>query len=106
MALDALDDPEQTFFIAELSDLAIGFVRIYYDEKSFGLACEVETLVVDDAFRGRGVGETLMEHVETEAREAGARAVRVNVLHVNDGGLRFYEKHGYRPVAVRLGKDL
>ena len=106
MVLDALDDPAQKFFVAEESGRPAAFARVYFEEKSFGMACEVETLVVDEDRRGGGMGDRLLLHLEKEAKKAGARAMRVNVLSVNDEGRRFYEGRGYAMVAARYGKDL
>lgn len=101
-----MDDSEQHFYVAERDASPIGFVRLFYEEKAFGLACEVETLVVDDSSRGAGIGDELIRHAEAMARESGAKAMRVNVFSVNEDGRRFYEERGYQMVAARYGKTL
>jgi GNAT superfamily N-acetyltransferase len=105
-ARQGLDDPDVRFYLALRGRDAVGFVRLFFEERSWGRSCEVETLVVDAGARGRGVGSQLMRRAEEVAREEGALGMRVNVLHTNVDGRRFYEQDGYRPLAVRYAKPL
>ncbi len=105
-AEEGLHDPKNRFYIAMRGSDIVGFVKLFFEEKSWGLACEVESLVVDEQARGRGVGSDLMRRAEEIARAEGALGMRVNVLHTNTDGRRFYEQDGYRPLAVRYAKPL
>jgi ribosomal protein S18 acetylase RimI-like enzyme len=102
----ALDDPSKRFYVAARGGAVLGFVKLLFEQKSWGLSCEVETLVVDEEAREQGIGSRLMERAEEVARQQGAVAMRVNVLKSNADGRRFYERDGYRPIAVRYGKPL
>ncbi len=106
MVLKDFDDPDVHFVVAHDKERLVAFARFYYEEKSIGIACEVETLVVDEEVRGQNVGNTLLAHVEELARSQLAAGMRVNVLHVNSQGRRFYEGLGYNPVAIRYAKKL
>ncbi|MFG6373402.1 MAG: GNAT family N-acetyltransferase [Oscillospiraceae bacterium] len=64
--------------------------------ESVGDTVEVEFLFVDESCRGRGLGQTLLEHVEAEARKQGMRRVLLNTYSFQAPG--FYEKMGYRAV--------
>ncbi len=55
---------------------------------------EVEFLIVDDAYRGRGLGTELLSLAEAQARADGLRRVLVNTYSFQ--APRFYEKLGYR----------
>jgi ribosomal protein S18 acetylase RimI-like enzyme len=101
-----LDDPEKRIYVAERGPQIVGFVKLFFEEKSWGRACEVETLVVDEGARDQGIGHDLMRRAEEVARHEGALAMRVNVLSVNAEGRRFYERSDYRTIAVRYGKPL
>jgi ribosomal protein S18 acetylase RimI-like enzyme len=101
-----LEDESKRVYVAARGPEVIGFVKLFFEQKSWGLACEVETLVVDEASRDRGIGHALMRHVEQVARDEGALGMRVNVLHVNKEGRRFYERDRYHTVAIRYGKPL
>lgn len=95
----------RTYVALRGSDV-VGLVRFSFESKTWGLACEVESLVVDEAMRDQGIGRDLMRRAEEVARAEGALGMRVNVLHVNSEGRHFYERDGYRVVAVRYGKAL
>lgn len=101
-----LTDPNKRIYIAEQGPQVVGSAVVYFEEKPWGTACEVETLVVDEETRDQGVGTSLMNRIEEVARAEGALAMRVNVLHSNKQGRRFYERDGYRTIAVRYGKPL
>lgn len=103
---DALRNEDLRFYVAERHGAVVGFLKLFFEEKSWGRSCEVETLVVDENLRAQGVGTALMERAEEVGRERGATAMRVNVLLSNADGRRFYERDGYRPIAVRYGKPL
>ena len=100
-----LRDDSVRFYVAEQMGV-VGFVKLFFEEKSWGLVCEVETLVVDEQARAQGTGTELMRYAEQIARDEGAIAMRVNVLRHNAEGRSFYERDGYRPIAVRYGKTL
>lgn len=66
----------------------------------------MDTIVVAEHWRSRGVGERLVEVAETLARDAGAKGIRANVLARNVMGQGFYKRMGYEEIAVRFGKSL
>ena len=84
----------------------VGFVGLAYEDKPWGLSCEVKTLVVDEDRRGRGLGTALMRAAETEAHSSGARGLRVDVLQMNGPARSFYEGLGYEMFAARYGKPV
>ncbi len=106
MVAKDFDDPEVHFMVAEADDRVLAFARFFFEEKSFGIACELETLVVDEEARGREIGITMITRIEERALSEGATGMRVNVLEVNSDARRFYERLGYEPVAVRYAKKL
>ena len=48
----------------------VGFVGLAYEDKPWGLSCEVKTLVVDEDRRGRGLGTALMRAAERKLTAA------------------------------------
>ena len=72
-------------------------LRIDGDGAHFGL------LATDVKLQGGGIASTLIEHVESLAREAGCRVMRIDV--VKEGGrVPFYERRGYRVVRETPGQ--
>ena len=52
-----------------------------------------ESLFVDEAYRGRGLGKQLLLHVEDEARRKGMKMVLLNTYSFQAPG--FYRAMGY-----------
>lgn len=56
----------------------------------------VSTLFVEESFRGQGIGRKLMLELETQAREQGAKMIRLDTFDWQ--GKVFYQKLGYKEV--------
>ena len=52
-------------------------------------------LYIEPAYRRRGVGRALLEHVEAYARAVGANHVWLETSNVNVPGVRAYQRLGY-----------
>jgi ribosomal protein S18 acetylase RimI-like enzyme len=112
----ALDDRYRDMFVAEApgrpSGPIIGVVSLHiYDVSDQpmmlqGRRAYVEDLVVDQAYRGRGVGRQLMEAAHNWAEHHGARQVVLTVWNGNREAQQFYEQVGYRPINQVLVRDV
>jgi ribosomal protein S18 acetylase RimI-like enzyme len=105
-AATILTDPERGTFVALSDGSAVGFVSCSFAAKPWGRSCEINTLVVDEASRGREIGTRLMETIERFGIEQGAAGLRVDVLTGNAAARRFYERLGYHEIAVRYAKKV
>jgi ribosomal protein S18 acetylase RimI-like enzyme len=56
----------------------------------------LQTIAVDPAFRGKGVGTLLLDGVEVTARENGAQRLSLDVFIGNGSARRLYERRGMR----------
>jgi GNAT superfamily N-acetyltransferase len=56
---------------------------------------DVEGLVVEDEYRGNGIGEMLLRAAERWAQQRGCTSMRVLSNIVRDRAHRFYERLGY-----------
>jgi ribosomal protein S18 acetylase RimI-like enzyme len=92
--------------VAELS----GFVALSDDGNGIeglvtflieGDRCEVVTL--DAVEQGRGTGTALLERAVEAARAAGCRHVLLVTTNDNMRALRFYQRRGFRLVALNAG---
>ncbi|MDF1678818.1 MAG: GNAT family N-acetyltransferase [Legionellaceae bacterium] len=63
-----------------------------------GCACHIDTLVVDEVYRGQGLGKQLIALVEAHARSNGAQAIElISANHrKKDGTHAFYEALNYK----------
>jgi ribosomal protein S18 acetylase RimI-like enzyme len=58
----------------------------------------IYSVVVDESWRSRGIGQAMMERIEQIAFEHGARATLLRVLSNNTPARRLYERLGYRVI--------
>lgn len=70
-----------------------GFATVEYEAWHQRLV--VWFLYIEPAWRRRGVGRALLEHVETYGRAVGASHVWLETSNVNVPGIRAYERLGY-----------
>lgn len=64
---------------------------------------QCELVSIDATAGGKGVGSALLQAVEEAARAAGCRRVWLITTNDNLDALRFYQRRGYRLVAVYPG---
>jgi GNAT superfamily N-acetyltransferase len=72
-------------------DRQVGFARVITDGVTFAWVCDV---FVDEAERGRGIGDLLIGTIATDPRLAGLRRVMLATRDAH--GL--YERHGFVPL--------
>ncbi len=88
---------EHPAFLAEEAGRAVGVIT--YDIKDG--QCEVTSL--NSLRPGQGIGGALIEAVTAEARRAGCWRMWLLTTNDNLAGLQFYQKRGYRLVALYPG---
>jgi ribosomal protein S18 acetylase RimI-like enzyme len=66
----------------------------------------VTTLVVDEAFRGRGIARALLDEAERFTREQGLASLGVGVLAGNAAAEGLYQRFGFEPHAIEMVKRL
>lgn len=58
----------------------------------------VDVVVVDEGWRGKGLGKALLGQAEDIAREQGYPAIQLKVYRDNETAIQAYEKAGFRTV--------
>ena len=81
-------------FVADSAGTRLGLITYRIE----GDQCEVVSL--DSVRAGVGIGSALLDAVGTAAREAGCRRTWLITTNDNLAALRFYQKRGWRLVAV------
>ena len=84
-------------FVAEAGGQRIGLVTYRFEDDE----CEVTTL--NSVREGIGVGSALLAAVRTTAAERGCRRLWLITTNDNLAAVRFYQKRGWRLVAVYPG---
>lgn len=84
-------EPLNIYVEDEQGNLMAGMVA-----ETFGNWLEIEFLYVSEALRGQGVGTTILNRAETEAKNRGCQYAFVDTFDFQ--APNFYKKHGYKEV--------
>jgi ribosomal protein S18 acetylase RimI-like enzyme len=95
---ELIDPLDGGILLAEDPDGELVGVLTYRVE---GPDVEVSTLYA--SVRGEGIGTALIEAAEAEARQTGGRRLWLITTNDNVDALRFYQRRGFRLVALRPG---
>ncbi|TWT43742.1 Protease synthase and sporulation negative regulatory protein PAI 1 [Phycisphaerae bacterium RAS1] len=91
--------PECRFFLAEISDALVGYAKLRsgYVPKcvTHSRPIELNRMYVDPVWKGRGVGDRLMERCLEAARQAGFETMWLGVWDRNPRARRFYARWGF-----------
>ena len=68
-----------------------------------GATAEVRALIVEVAYRGRGIGRLLLDAAAQALRAQGVRRVWLTTTNENLAALALYQKAGYRLTALHAG---
>jgi ribosomal protein S18 acetylase RimI-like enzyme len=107
-----LEEAGSHLFVAEEAAQLVGYVSLRLVEAPSTPVhvprrwVTIDTVVVREAFRHRGIGAALVEHVHTWARDQGLNYVELTVAEFNTVAIAFYEKLGYTTVIRRMGRFL
>lgn len=81
--------------VAEWDDKIVGFALYFTGYSTWkGRTLYLEDFIVNEAYRGQGIGKILFEEVMQEAKRRGAKRMDWQVLDWNKPAIRFYKKHG------------
>lgn len=103
-----LQNPKTPVFVADNGQMAVGyaFCAIKEQKESENLrplkTYYLEDLCVDKDFRGAGLGTKLYNHVLAECKKEGCYHLTLNVWHLNESAVKFYEKLGMKPLKTTM----
>lgn len=93
--------------IAKIDDKIIGWVALSNVSSRcvYSGVAEV-SIYVDATFRGKGVGDKLMEALIQESESNGLWTLQAGIFPENVGSLKLHHKHGFRTIGIkeRIGK--
>jgi ribosomal protein S18 acetylase RimI-like enzyme len=101
--LARLREPETSVLVAEHEDSLVGFSVV-----RFGASCpssprstvELQTLYIQEHFIGHGIGRSLLQAAEAQARERSATPLWLTVNAQNARAIAFYARQGYNRVGT------
>ncbi len=94
---DLATKPLAFSFLAWQGDEPVGLANCFEGYSTFKAQplINIHDLTVDPSARGRGVGQALMQAVQTEATARGACKITLEVLSGNTVALKSYERFGF-----------
>ena len=88
-------DPAVTLLLARDGALIVGIATVVVYRTPIWLKARIEDVVVDQAARGRGVGETLVKECIEVARRRGAGVVELQSARSREAANRLYPRLGF-----------
>ena len=70
---------------------------------SFGFIYDI---FVEEEFRGKGIGQLLLEKAEDHCRKKGHPRIALSVSATNDSAIKLYSKTGYKPERMQMAKEI
>lgn len=101
--------PFYKFFVAEHQGVVVGTYAILVMENighCGAPSAVVESVAVDPSQQGRGIGQRMMDHAMSIARERGCYKLALSSSVKRVRAHAFYEKLGYRRYGYSFGVDL
>lgn len=104
-------DEHRAFLLAETGGNVFGFVSLrtadapdypMFRRRQYVL---IEDAVVDEQYRGLGIGSKLFEAALTWGKERGVRYIQTSVWSANAAAAEFYLSQGFLPIVVRMEFD-
>jgi GNAT superfamily N-acetyltransferase len=97
-------DPAHLALVAEEDGEVVGFVNANFRPQLHHLAAvgTIDELVVDASWRGRRIGEQLVEEVLAEARRRGTDVVEVMTHERRERARVFYRRCGFEATSIKL----
>ncbi|MBR2310369.1 MAG: GNAT family N-acetyltransferase [Oscillospiraceae bacterium] len=112
-ALEALlRDPDRPILAAVEGERLLGYCFCILETLrgdpvlTDGRTLYIDDLCVDEACRGKHIGQALYDRACGYARELGCRSVTLNVWCGNDSAMAFYEKQGMKPRKIYMETTL
>jgi len=102
--LSEFEDPNSTYFIAEINDRAVGFAKLRENNRveclSDAHAIELQRIYVLEKMKGQNVGKALIAESLNAAREKGYDLLWLGVWEQNLPAQRFYERLGMKTIGT------
>ena len=101
-----LEDPNSALVVAEMADAIAGVAALHVFPlfEHTARRGRLVALVVDDAFRGQGIGRALMEAAEGRARSLGSHDMEITSARDRVAAHEFYAAMGYEDVCARAAR--
>jgi glucosamine-phosphate N-acetyltransferase len=98
----------QEFRIAMCNDKIVGFASLTIKNSLWqeGYLGHIDELVVDERFRGKGVGTRLLEEIMKVSKKRSCKKIELDSAFHRKKAHAFYESKGFKNRAFVFSKDL
>ena len=97
LARSIVESDSSRLIVAREDDVILGMLTIVIFPIPSGVRAWIEDVVVDEAGRGKGVGEALNQHALNLAKQKGARTVDLTSRPSREAANRLYQRIGFLP---------
>lgn len=92
-------------YVAEFNDEIVGYVSLAFVKKDYTsiksrLVLCINTLVVDEKYRGKSIGTQLMDFVKRLRDEMNFDKIELKAWYANKGAVSFYKEIGMKPKTI------
>jgi ribosomal protein S18 acetylase RimI-like enzyme len=104
----ALASDWQAYVCATAGEMVVGFASLSVKNNLWqeGFLGHVDELVVDEEYRGRGVGTQLLGHLIALAKQRGCRRIELDSALNRQAAHRFYQRQGFDKRGYVFSKKL
>ena len=93
---EIVSSPATTLFVARVNDVLVGMLTLVCFQIPTGVRAIIEDVVVNDKYRGHGIGEELTRAAMERARSAGARTIDLTSRPSREAANRLYQRLGFQ----------
>ena len=104
-----LEDDEITDYLVVHEGETIGFVTLregQHPSRRYSRYLRIVNLAIDEGYRNRGHGSSVLERARELARDRGCDHLNVSCEWHNEDARRFYHDSGFRPKQVDYAQPL
>lgn len=105
-----LDEPNVIVLVAQRDGDVVGYTYAGVEGRDYmslrGPAGVLYDIVVDPAYRGQGIGRTLLDATLAELKARGARQVVLSTAERNEAAQRLFTRDGFRPTMIEMTREL
>lgn len=109
---NALNNPKQIFFIAEIGEEPIGLIETLIIKDGINPVhvdreyATIDKLIVKDEYRKLGVATSLIDTTESYLKEKGIKEVEIYVWNFNKNAFNLYQNKGFTTLCRRMIKEI
>ena len=96
-----------TFYVAETNDMVVGVLEIVFRhiESPSHVTRDVifiDTMAIDENYRGMGIGHQMFDFLKTMKREQGLDGIELQVNAKNRAAYEMYQKCGFTEKSINM----